>query len=926
MEPEQLLRIKSAMIIYSLETALGDYILNTDDIEIITTKNVNSIADRENKKGNSIDRSNIQLLVESSYLDEIFNMAIDSTKGTSLESKMLDLKNFCVFMNIFDIRNSISHPNRPFPDAYWFRAAAIASDPLILQLGLGDVRQALNAAISENLTSPPDEWLNNVNWAIPNTLPSSFDHEITGLFGRDKETKDLEATLSRVRNNLIALVAPGGVGKTALILQFLKDISLSPEWNNKIDAIVFCTLKNERLTADGIEVIEAINGINQIKDSIYEDLASLYSDKQFSNFEEAALILETEKVLICIDNLETLLVHSQDEFIEFHQSLPLLWRIIVTSRISIDSATTVPLSTLVKRHAVNLSRSYFKRRGISDFRQEDLELIASKANNNPLAIRLTIDLYIKGVDISGSINKSQKDIASFSYTNLIESLSKHSIAILESIYVTGECSKSELIDLLELSNEEISESLNELSKTSLIVRSTSDTGNDLFNLSDSIRDLLLINPRNISIRKEISQNIKDRKVKIQDQLTRNHLLGINEFDSEYISSNVSESIRSLIIDLNKVLGRPHNKRSHTELAKLKNRFSELIAYNSNNHELLFHFSRILQALQDDGNTLQILEKSLNLDETNPRYLMAKALHYFHKKDYVIAQPIFETLINSEFNRPEKSSKKFAASLTKLHFLCLLFQGDYLRIINETNNWHSDVDWSVMMGTYRASAFKRSVELNRNLIEIENAFSEVLNIFNELFKNENYPLIACIEVNKMLRDLVHIGNDRLSYSEEFLFKYVKFIADHFFNIVLNLKDQSIDSKENRGFLKKLHSIDFKGNKNPLSMSRWYSPQKQEVYDFEHMHELKADGYTIVKVYNLPEGNFGMSSYMFANDENNNQFYLNVDKFDLGWTRWAYIKIGDKLAIKYDMLKRNNTTPATDIRLIDKFENAILEKYN
>ena len=111
-----------------------------------------------------------------------------------------------------------------------------------------------------------------------------------------------------------------------------------------------------------------------------------------------------------------------------------------------------------------------------------------------------------------------------------------------------------------------------------------------------------------------------------------------------------------------------------------------------------------------------------------------------------------------------------------------------------------------------------------------------------------------------------------------------------------------------------------------MSRWYSPQKQEVYDFEHMHELKADGYTIVKVYNLPEGNFGMSSYMFANDENNNQFYLNVDKFDLGWTRWAYIKIGDKLAIKYDMLKRNNTTPATDIRLIDKFENAILEKYN
>ncbi len=926
MDSEQLLRIKSAMIIYALETALGDYVLNADDINSITAKNVDSIADREISRGQSVDRNNIQLLVESSYLDEIFNMAIDITRGTSFEPKMLDLKNFCMFMNIFDIRNAISHPNRPFPDAYWFRAAAIASDPLVLQLGLSDIRQALNAAISGNLTSPPDEWLNNVNWAIPNTLPASFDHEITGLFGRDKETKDLEATLSKVRNNLIALVAPGGVGKTALILQFLKDVSLSLEWNNKIDAIVFCTLKNERLTADGIEVIEAINGINQIKDSIYEDLASLYSDKQFDNFEEACNVLENEKILICIDNLETLLVHSQNEFIEFNQSLPLLWRVIVTSRISIDSATTVPLSTLVRRHAVNLSRSYFKRRGISDFRQEDLELIATKANNNPLAIRLTIDLYLKGVDISGSINKSQKDIASFSYTNLIESLTENSIAILESIYVTGESSKAELIDLLELTNEEVSESLNELSKTSLIVRSTSDTGNDLFNLSDSIRDLLLINPRNISIRNEISQNIKDRKVKIQEQLNRNHLLGINEFDFDFISSDIAESIRSLIIDLNKVLGRPYNKRSHTELVRLKNRFSELIAYNSNNHELLFHYSRILQALQDEGNTQKILEKAISLDKDNPRYLIAKALNYFHKKDYPIAQPIFDSLIEAQFNRPEKSSKKYAASLTKLHFLCLLFQGEYVKIIEETKDWESAPDWSVMMGTYRASAFKRSVELNRNTEDVELAFTEVLNIFNEIFKNEDYPLIACIEVNKILKDLIYIGSDRVPFSEDFRYKYVAFIGEHFFNIILNLKDQSIESTENKLFLEKLYSYRFSSNPNPLTLSRWYSPEREEVYDDEHMRELKADGYTIVKVYNLPEGNFGMSSYMFANDTLNNQFYLNVHKFDLGWIKWGNIKLGDKLAIKYDVLKRGVTTPASDIKIIDKFENAISDKNN
>src|SRR5690606_15689298 len=157
--------------------------------------------------------------------------------------------------------------------------------------------------------------------------------------------------------------------------------------------------------------------------------------------------------------------------------------------------TTVPLQSLSKRPAVSLCRSYFKKRGIHDFKPEDLELIAQKANNNPLAIRLTVDLYIKGVDISQSISQSQKDIASFSYTNLIESLKQTSISILEAIYVIGESSKSQLIDLLDLSNDEISDSINELSKTSLIVRSTSETGNDRFNLSDSIRDLLLTNPK-----------------------------------------------------------------------------------------------------------------------------------------------------------------------------------------------------------------------------------------------------------------------------------------------------------------------------------------------------------------------------------------------------------------------------------------------
>ncbi|MEO8255250.1 MAG: ATP-binding protein, partial [Flavobacterium sp.] len=640
----QKLRIKSAMIIYELENSLGNYVIENEILDNITDKSKNSILKRdvENQKASNDD---ITFLVESSYLDEVFNLAIDVTAGTSLNKHMKDLKDLCTYLGIFDIRNAISHPNRPFPDSYWFKSATIASDPLIEKLGLEKVRQALNSAILENLNSPPEDWYNNVKWAIPNNLPNSFDHEITGLLGRDKEFKDLYATISKIRNNLIAVVAPGGIGKTALILQFLKELSLTPIYSQKISSIIFCTLKNERLTADGIEQIEAINGIEQIKESILIDLNLLYENYSFESFNDACDKLENEKVLICIDNLETLLMHSQNEFIEFNQSLPQQWRVVVTSRISVDSATTVPLEPLVKRHAINLARNYFRKRGLQNIDQPILENIAEMANNNPLAIRLTIDLFNKGVDISQSINQSQKDIALFSYKNLIESLNQNSIAILEATYILTESTKVELTEFLNFSNEEVSESINELSKTSLIIRFTNDFGIDSYQLSDSIRDLLLINPKNIEVRSKISDSLKKLKEKIQLQKTKDEHLGITEFEENYIENQTDRSTHALIVDLNKYFT---TNKNHNELSNLKSRFTYLLGYNSKDNQLKYHYSRVLKELSDKPGELKVLEQSEIINPNSPRTIIAIGKHHFYNGDYPIALEVFNRLLEKKY--------------------------------------------------------------------------------------------------------------------------------------------------------------------------------------------------------------------------------------------------------------------------------------
>lgn len=918
MEEETKLRIKTAMIVYALENELGNYVIDNQILDNISESTKTTIIERELNRGNIVNESNVSFLVESSYIDEVFNMAIDTTKETSLNKHFISLKNLSASLGIFDIRNAVSHPNRPFPDAYWYRAATIASDPLILKLGLSGVRQALNSAESENLNIPPDEWFNNVKWAIPNTLPVSFDHEITGLLGREKEFKTLEGTLSKVRNNLIAVVAPGGIGKTALILQFLKELSLSPNWSKEIDAIVFSTLKNEQLTADGIEFLEAIDGIEQIKDAIYENLVRLFPDIKLETFEECCLKLADKRILLCIDNLETLLVNSQKEFIDFNQSLPLHWRVIVTSRISIDSATTVPLEPLVKRHAVNLGRNYIKKRGVIDFKQEDLETIAEKANFNPLAIRLTIDLYLKGVDIPSSIQKSQKDIASFSYKNLIESLNPNSIEVLEAIYVIGDTTKIQLIELLDLSNEEITESINELSKTSLLIRTTSESGNDKYKLSDSIRDLLLTNPKNIEARTRISESLKERKSKILDQKTRNEQLGLNEFDEDFVSETTDPSIHSLVVDLNKILSQKNKSIITNLLSDLKSRFTDLITYNPSNAELLYHYSRVLRGLKDYNGEKRILEQANSILKDKPRVKLALAMNFFYQNSYEDALEIFDALFSQGFDSVEKSSRKFAFSVCKLHMLCYLNLGQYDEILELTKDWQENQDWSVMKGTYRASAIKRSVELiKHDTVKVQDAFEKAIEIFNNIFESENYPGFACFEANKLLKEI----SFTLRFSEftaEFKLKLLQFVANHYFEIINTLKDTTLESSDVKTMLESFFNIVITGKENPLKRAKWYNATPEKRYDEEHIQELMDEGYTIVEVYYIPERGSGMPNYIFAQDESKNQFFLYVDYFEGGWNKWGYISLNSKLGIKFDELNKNGKpSMANEIVEIDQY---------
>ncbi|MHD0442674.1 hypothetical protein ACY2EV_18685 [Klebsiella pneumoniae] len=217
-----LYRRKTAMVLHEIEYSLGNFILDEDiSIEDIPQDIVKNVVARESQRKQFSEIIKPKDIIESTYLDELFSIAIEITKNNSLNEYIQYIRDQFIINDIYNIRNVISHPNRQFVISYWYKVAAIASDPIINILKLDKVHSALISAEENNLSDPPDEWYDKTMWELPNNLPEVFEHGITGLVGRQKEQDLLIDCLKNRRVSNIAIVAPGGIGKTALALDLL---------------------------------------------------------------------------------------------------------------------------------------------------------------------------------------------------------------------------------------------------------------------------------------------------------------------------------------------------------------------------------------------------------------------------------------------------------------------------------------------------------------------------------------------------------------------------------------------------------------------------------------------------------------------------------------------------------------------------------
>jgi LuxR family glucitol operon transcriptional activator len=226
-----------------------------------------------------------------------------------------------------------------------------------------------------------------------NNLPMP-DYDDTGFLGREQEVATVIA-LCKGPWPVISLVGEGGLGKTALALRCAYD--LLDDINAPYDAIVWSSSKTTRLDPTQIRDIDgAIRDSLGLLESIARELGSPVTDDTL--VDEVVTYLESFRVLLILDNLETVL---DDRIRGFLRRLPPGSKILITSRIGIgEYEYRVSVQPLPNVDAARLLRTFAKVSGVRSLAilpEDRLATMCDRMQNNPLFIKWFVSAVQVGV-------------------------------------------------------------------------------------------------------------------------------------------------------------------------------------------------------------------------------------------------------------------------------------------------------------------------------------------------------------------------------------------------------------------------------------------------------------------------------------------------------------------------------------------------
>lgn len=361
------------------------------------------------------------------------------------------------------------------------------------------------------------ENLENVKFALALSIPdfwkpakASIEHNLplpefddTGFMGREKDRKSLrQLILSNTK--VISIVGEGGIGKTAIAQRVLYDIlEICEEENDEerpFDIIIWISLKLNKLTANGVDQIhQAISSSTGLFQNISSALVGQEPNKEIgSMLAEIHEYMDTFRILLCIDNLETI---SGKEIRDFLANIPNQSKILITTRIGLGEIEyRYKLDPLDDKSSISLMRTMSKLLNINVLykkRNAALMQYCKRLYFNPLLIKWFVLSIAGGKNAEDLLNKQGSnfgDALRYCFENLFDQLGgieKRVISIIACLRmpVSTVQLRFYLDDVPEIDTEE---ALNQLFNSSMLYREEQefDSSEKVYNLTGIAEEYL----------------------------------------------------------------------------------------------------------------------------------------------------------------------------------------------------------------------------------------------------------------------------------------------------------------------------------------------------------------------------------------------------------------------------------------------------
>jgi hypothetical protein len=714
---------KCQMVLGSLERCLAERIIkNINQIEL--SSGPASKAYAVFKKTYNREPKSKEELIRKSYIDHLLGIAKFITRNQPEQryyERLIELFNA---LQLFSTRsNTYAHTANKYLPVYWARAQALALDPVILQLGFLRVLERHDKAVKGEIIL--DEILSESEYAlVPNNLPRpDFDK----LYGRDSTLGEIKDFVLNPRKPSICIYGAGGTGKTACALSVLNDICVSEIGHINFDLVLTTSLKDEFLEYGLLrrEDVDATwDGVKRQLISEFRDLSedderlpsfTPHEDSIVSEWASFVTTLAEKRVLIWIDNLETLQTDLHEGFASLEESLPREWKVLITSRIRVrDTSKVISLAELDPNSAARFFLDEFRSQLSDDISFAQAKEYAESLYCNPLAIRNAISYHRRtGRDIGESIAAGRDAIVSFSYRNLISTLSDEARVLCEVLFAFTSASKYDLASYREIQQDLLIAGLLELQDLALVLPTSKGEGK--YTLSDNFRGYLSLFPISIDERQSAVDSAH-KNAEIHAEATKKDLTSANRLSFEYIGSatrenapiyqKTREAISTLRVFYNsketgKIASQEVTRTNLRQHLKELDDIAASVGPNAFQHPEIFRLiGLIYQEFVDVSNCNKYLSKATELGDANAALTQYYNAAKKNEKDFalVVGYRLIDIMGNKVPN--DKRYIKFMTS-----FLSLLKEKDKIdEVIDLCGDWHESGRYANFFLAFLASAY------------------------------------------------------------------------------------------------------------------------------------------------------------------------------------------------------------------------------